>query len=382
MKKPAHTHRLTILFATALLAGAVGVAAHGQSPRTPVAAPETRVDADGTVHVPPVALPPSEYWSPEFRQAWVRRAVPNSKQAGTGYPLVNAPNAEWEAYNAACEARQAPVLEWQKRHYPVDIADTRLGGVRAAIVTPKGGVAPENAKRVLIQLHGGACGGLEGLTEAIPVAHYGKYRVVVVDFRQTPRYKFPASLDDVILVYQELRKQYDAKSIGMFGTSGGGLLTSQVLSRLQSENEEQPGAAGIFWTSYVKYPYPYGQFGDGLFWDLSGVPKYDNGPYLSAVANVATYLRDVPRTNTVAYPGESEAVLAKFPPTLFITGTRAVDLSAVATSHARLVDLGVDASLYLMEGGWHGASYGTNGSPEEAKVNTYISRWFSSKLEK
>lgn len=56
-----------------------------------------------------------------------------------------------------------------------------------------------------------------------------------------------------------------------------------------------------------------------------------------------------------AYPSSSDAVPAQFPPTLFLTGTRAFELSAVAVAHAKLLKLGVDAALYLMESGWHGA---------------------------
>jgi monoterpene epsilon-lactone hydrolase len=72
--------------------------------------------------------------------------------------------------------------------------------------------------------------------------------------------------------------------------------------------------------------------------------------------------------------------LRKFPPTLLLTGTRALDMSAAVVSHRRLVRLGVDASLYVMEGGWHAASYGTRGSPEEIDVNTYIGHWFDRNL--
>jgi acetyl esterase/lipase len=90
----------------------------------------------------------------------------------------------------------------------------------------------------------------------------------------------------------------------------------------------------------------------------------------------------VAANDPVGYPGSSDPTLAKFPPTLFVTGTRALDMSAAITSHARLLKLGVDSSLYVMEGGWHAASYGTRGSPEEVDVNTYIGRWFDQHLSK
>jgi acetyl esterase/lipase len=76
----------------------------------------------------------------------------------------------------------------------------------------------------------------------------------------------------------------------------------------------------------------------------------------------------------------SATVLSRFPSTLFVTGGRALDMSAAVTSHARLLKLGVDSYLYVMEGAWHAASYGTRGSPEERDVNTYIGRWFGQHL--
>jgi hypothetical protein len=42
-----------------------------------------------------------------------------------------------------------------RRRYKVDVAEQRIGGVVADVVTPAGGVAPENRGRLLINLHGG-----------------------------------------------------------------------------------------------------------------------------------------------------------------------------------------------------------------------------------
>ena len=368
------------------LGAAVGVAGAGLAQQSePVIATgsdNTTVSADGTIGLSRLDLPPSSYWSPQFRAVYVRNAALIVTHRSYAQPAADAPKADWDAYDAGCVKGQAETLRWQKEHYPVRVDDTQIGGVRVARVTPTEGVAAENRGRVLIELHGGSCGGFDGLTEAIPVAHFGKITVVSVAYRATPREPYPASLDDVLQVYTGLLKSHRASRIGLFGTSGGGMLVSQALSRMQRDRIAQPGAAGIFWAGLTGFPYPFGKFGDSELWEGGGIPHNDHSGYRGLIVQLSQYLKGVPTDDPVAYPLSSDAVLRKFPPTLFLTGTRALDQSAAVASHARLLKLGVDASLYVMEGGWHAASYGTYGSPEEADVNSYIGKWFAAHLAK
>jgi lysophospholipase L1-like esterase len=82
----------------------------------------------------------------------------------------------------------------------------------------------------------------------------------------------------------------------------------------------------------------------------------------------------------IAYPGISDAVLAKFPATLLLTGTRAYDMSATIVAHSKLLKLGVDSQLYVLEGGWHGAHVMAAGTPEAHDANAYVARWFDQRL--
>lgn len=359
------------------LVGAMGtVMAASPAP----SAGETSAEADGTLRVPAFSLPPSEFWSDEFRASFAAIAMRITTHRSYKQPAPTAPKSEWDAYDAECDRSHAGILAWQREHYPVDVVETSLGGVRTAVVTPKGGPSSANKNRILIELRGGSCGGLVGLAEGIPVAHFGKIRVVVVDYRPAPRHKYPASVEDVVAVYENLLEQHEPKAIGIFGTSGGGMLATQVLAALQRKGKPQPGAAGVFWAGITDYPYPFGKFGDSLMWELGGVPRPDHTEYRALIAQLSEYMGDVSANDPVGYPGSSDEVLRRFPPTLFLTGTRALDMSAAVVSHRRLVRLGVDASLYVMEGGWHAASYGTRGSPEEIDVNTHIGQWFDRHL--
>jgi len=341
---------------------------------------ETSSEPDGTLRVPALSLPPSEFWSEPFRAAFAAMAQRITANRSYEQPAPTAPKAEWDAYDAQCDRASADTLAWQRAHYPVDVAETSFAGVHTAAVTPKGGPSAANQKRILIELRGGSCGGLVGLAEGIPVAHFGKIRVVVVDYRPAPRNKYPASIDDVVAVYEALLKQHEPKTVGIFGTSGGGMLASQVLAALQRKATPPPGAVGIFWAGITNHPYPFGKFGDSVLWELGGVPRANHTAYKALITQLSGYMRDVPADDPVGYPGSSDEVLRRFPPTLVLTGTRALDMSAAIESHRRLARLGVDASLYVMEGGWHAASYGTRGSPEEVDVNTYIGQWFAQHL--
>ena len=71
-------------------------------------------------------------------------------------------------------------------------------------------------------------------------------QVITVDYREAPEHAFPAASEDVATVYRDLLKQYDPKSIGIYGISAGGFLTAQTVAWLQQENLPMPGAIGIF----------------------------------------------------------------------------------------------------------------------------------------
>jgi epsilon-lactone hydrolase len=376
--------RTAVIASIACLAGGISSAAptgaEAPANATQSATDSTTVSAEGAVTVPSLTIPPSDYWSPEFKATYAKVAASVVAHRDYRQPVPTAPQSEWQKFDAACAQYSAATLAWQRQNYPVEVVETHLGGVHVAVVTPKAGVSTANHQRVLIELHGGSCGGLDGLTEAIPVAHFGKIKVVTVDYRAAPRNQYPASIEDVVAVYEDLLKQYKPGSIGLFGTSGGGMLATQTLSWLQSKDRPRPGAVGVFWSGITNSPYPFGKFGDSLLWELGGVPRGDHTVYNRLITQLSGYMDGVAANDPVGYPGSSEGVMAKFPPTLFVTGTRALDMSAAITSHARLLKLGIDSSLYVMEGGWHAASYGSRGSPEEVDVNTYIGRWFDAHL--
>ena len=339
---------------------------------------------DGTVHLNIKDVPFSEYASKELKDGFValQEAIITN---GPPVPALDAPLAEWVKYNAAFDrVAVEPTLTWSLANYPVDVVDTRIGGVRVGIVTPKGGVPNGNKGRVLINVHGGgfmAGRGLKmGLTESAPIASLGRLKVITIDYRQAPDFQFPAASEDVEKVYRELLKTHKPNAIGIYGCSAGGALTAQSIAWFQSKGLPRPGAAGIFCASTQRSLWTGG---DSDMWGSgSGKPvKALLAVPSSPAAAKHHYLSTAKADNPLAFPAVSDAVIAKFPPTLFVTGSRAMEMSSAIVSHAQMLRLGVDSQLYMIEGGWHGSFVlaGQN-SPEGKAAVTYIARWFDQHL--
>lgn len=56
-----------------------------------------------------------------------------------------------------------------------------------------------------------------------------------------------------------------------------------------------------------------------------------------------------------AHPAVSDEELSEFPPILFVTGTRAFEMSLAIVAHAKFLNLDVDSQLYVREQGVHGS---------------------------
>jgi acetyl esterase/lipase len=324
---------------------------------------------------------PSDFSSPEFDEWYSKYTVESFEHPGYPIPERDAPPAAWDRFRAWDEGEMAAPLAWDLRRYPVAIDDTKLAGVHVGVITPREGVSGENSHRVLINLRGGGFilnPGLSfGKLESIPVASLGRIKVVTVDYRQAPRYQYPAATEDVEAVYRELLKQYAPKAIGIYGCSAGGTLAAQAVAWLQRKNLPRPGAVGIFCSS----PGSKRQSaGDSRLWATVVIPPSQASVIRETYKPFGWYMAGANASDPDAYPGASDAVLTKFPATLFLTGTRDPGSSATFAAHARMLRLGVDSSLYVMEGAPHATHVVAPQTPEAQDANAYIARWFESRL--
>jgi epsilon-lactone hydrolase len=286
-------------------------------------------DPDGTAHITRVVPMPTTV-SPEAEQ-WLKEIEhegPQSKDLAE----IRKGTDEWRKRDSA-EAL---------RLYPVKVESKNIAGVQTDIITPL--EAPDaNEKRVLINLHGGGFISDSGsLIEGIPIAYLTKIKVVSVYYRLAPENPFPAAVEDVVAVYKELLKTYQPRSIGIFGTSAGAILTGEVAVKLKQSGLPLPAALGIFST-------------------LADFSRPSDSQQLFALngfsGNIAPEAPDRPHDER--YVGKTDpkdpvlsplfADLHGFPPCLLVTSTRDLLLSNTAIFHRALLRAGVNAQLIVFE---------------------------------
>ena len=91
------------------------------------------------------------------------------------------------------------------------------------------------------------------------------------------------------------------------------------------------------------------------------------------------YLSTADPRDPLVFPGEHADVLARFPPTLLVTGSRDFAASSVTTMHRRLRAAGVDASLLHFDGMWHAFHMATT-LPEARETFGALSDFFTAHL--
>jgi len=228
--------------------------------------------------------------------------------------------------------------------YPVSIRRSNIAGVPVSIVEPLN--AQSQHDHLLIEMHPGGyvVGAGFGLLEAIPIAFLTGMKVVAVEYRLAPEQVFPAPLEDLQAVYTAVLAENDAKAIGLFGSSGGGLLAAQTIEWFDRAGLPRPGALGIL-ASGADARFD----GDSRhFWPPSG---HGVDPSKDIIAfMMESYFGGVDLNDALVSPVHSLEILSKFPPTLVLTSTRAHDLSSAVFTHGQLVRAGVCAELHVWDG--------------------------------
>lgn len=258
-------------------------------------------------------------------------------------------------------------LDVALKHYDVDIAEGMIGDVIVRTVTPKGGATRPG---ILICLHGGGFmwgSGAGALLEAVPVAATTGMKVVAVDYRLAPEHLYPAAVDDVLTVYRAQLEREDPSRIGIYGCSAGGILTAQSVSRLIAESLPLPGAIAMF-------------HGTGL--DLGGdsalmASALDPSDAPAAVPEIKNfpYFMTADLSDPLVLPGNHPDRLAKFPPTLLVTGTRDFAASSVSVMHRRLLAAGATSHFVNFDGMWH-AHHMAVDMPESREAFDILARFF------
>ena len=251
---------------------------------------------------------------------------------------------------------------------------TTAGGARAFLVTPDA-VAPRNANRLLIHIHGGCYvlhPGEAGLPEAILMAAFGGFRVLSVDYRMPPEAFFPAALDDCVSVWKATAKTTDAGRTAVFGTSAGGALTLALVLRAKQEGLPLPAAIapGTPMADVTKT-------GDTFYTNelLDNVLVSRDG-FCDAATRFYANGHDLADPLLSPVYGD----MSGFPPAILTSGTRDLLLSNTVRVHRKLRQAGVDAALHVYEGQSHAQYMFNEQAPETREAFGEIAEFFDRRL--
>lgn len=233
-----------------------------------------------------------------------------------------------------------------RQRYPVDIKTTTLANIPVEIFTPAEGIAPENQHNILINFHGGSfqtgsrtCSQLE----SIPMAALGKIKVISVDYRLYPEHHYPAATDDAQAVYQHLFQHHRPENIALFGSSAGAQLIAQLLVRLQDQDLPPPAAVAMIAEGATQH-----NVGDSI--THNGQPIAERAGLRLEEIIAMPYFEQADQNDPRLCPSLSDALMAKFPPTLLASSSRDIWLSPVINTHRQLHRLGVKTELHIWDG--------------------------------
>ncbi|PZQ62975.1 MAG: alpha/beta hydrolase [Sphingomonas taxi] len=317
--------------------------------------------------VPAFTLPPSNQLSAQAR------AILERMKAETAPREIAGDVAKQRAFYKEWNDRR---LAEMHRAYRTTERHETIGAVGVEVVDPVDGVAPANADRVLINVHGGAFmwgAGSGALVEAIPIAATMRIRVVTVDYRLAPEHRYPAASEDVTAVYRALLQRYPAGNIGIYGCSAGGVITAQATAWIRRHGLPRPGAIGTFCGTGAPYS------GDSPY--LAPALAGNAPPAVAALPPTlpVTYMDGVPKDDPLAYPLGNAAETRAMPPTLLLAGGRDFAVSALTLAHRRLADAGVRSELQLFDGLPH-AFFMWPDMPESTETFAAIARFFDTHL--
>ncbi len=366
LQRPVRT--TVAVFAGLLFLPAAPAQTHAKSPN-----PVT-VESDGAVDVPAQSVPQSAYLSPEAT-AYVTQHLKDMQHPP--------PSPQGDRVPGFME----PYVERQKVLFPVETSDTTIGGVHAVVYSPRNGISARNKDLVLIELHGGGFSGCwPGCAEleSMPIASLGRIKVIAVDYREGPAHKFPAASEDVAAVYRQVLKTYRPQNVGIYGCSAGGMLTAMSISWFQAHSLPRPGAIGIFCSGAGTPKGVSFMGGDAAYTAMPlGEARIVPPPGSARAAGhnppALGYLEGTDPSDPLVNPVNSAAVLAKFPPTLIITGTRDFALSGALYTDEQLSKAGVDAELHVWEGLFHGFFYNPD-VPESKDAYSVMVNFFEKHL--
>jgi acetyl esterase/lipase len=180
----------------------------------------------------PNSVPPPEGLSKEAKKAWAN------------LPQVPLLADDLEKLTAVRKFTSlAEEIEFKRLKTKYSMEDRVINGITTLWITPQ---QLKHADKVMIFLHGG--GGVVNsrktqLSLQTAVADSLGVKVASIEYPLAPEHPFPDALNDVVAGYKGVIGEYGAENSGIFGTSGGGMLTLATLLRLKADGLPLPAAS-------------------------------------------------------------------------------------------------------------------------------------------
>lgn len=223
---------------------------------------------------------------------------------------------------------------------------------------------------VIFYVHGGAfVVGSPGMERPFiaHVAGAARADAFSIDYRLSPRHRFPAALDDVTKAYIGLLERGIApERIFLAGDSAGGNLAAALLIRLRDEGLALPAGAVLFsaWLDLAA---------TGSTIDSNAATDY----FPSATSDPAEhYLGGTDPTDPRASPLYAD--LAGLPPMLIAAGGREIILEDSTRFADRAWEAGVEATLYVEEDMFHAWASVVPEHPVSQRTFMIVADWIES----
>jgi len=339
------------------------------------------VRPDGTTVINEMTVPLPGILSEGAKEVLMR----NTASEGPGAPVPTPSDIEdMDELRRVYNENLQPNVDHMREVFPVDIEETTMDGISVAVITPEGGVPEENQNRAFINAPGGGYRTgvrANGLLISIPVAATLGVKVVSILYRQGPEYRFPAAEEDLLKVWNVMTETYEPANMGLVGCSAGGGITAHVTAMLLLDGKEGPGVLGSYCSGLGN-----GIQGDGSFSSALAITNIPEAVAASenpeaggggGMGSGPSYWDDVDRQQPAVNPAAYPDLMAKWPPTIFFTGTRDFALSNALYSHRQLAKAGVDTRLLVYDGLYHG--FMTNPDFPESKEAYQITADFYDK---
>jgi len=286
-------------------------------------------------------------------------------------PELPAPG-DIEAWRAVQQEREAFGLERQKaavESLQPAVTEMELGGVPVLEIKPRNW--KDNGK-VVVYTHGGAYTMLSAkstLGSSALTADATGLRVISVDYTLAPHAKWQQVTDQVISVFEALRKQgYAMKDMAIYGDSAGGGLAAGSVLKMRDQGMGMP-AAVVLWSPWSDIT----DTGDTYVTLKHAEPSYLYDRVLKPSADAYADPKDQKHPYVSPVYGD---YTKGFPPTLIQGGTKEIFLSNFVRHYQALDTAGQTVKLDLYEGMIHVFQAALPGSPESKtalmKVDAFL----------